>query len=129
MGGFNKSLTDSFEPVKKNVSSMASRISEEFQNGLNKLKDINISEITEGLQSSFDVTHYASFGGLNDSARKLEDDRFVALKDAVLAIRDFANRDVVVTVNGKELARTAGDNFTEYQKQKEIMNNRMKGLI
>lgn len=129
MGGFNKSLTDSFEPVKKNVSSMASRISEEFQNGLNKLKDINISEITEGLQSSFDVTHYASFGGLNDSARKLEDDRFVALKDAVLAIRDFANRDVVVTVNGKELARTAGDNFTEYQKQKEIMNNRMEGLI
>ncbi|WP_436197707.1 hypothetical protein, partial [Streptococcus agalactiae] len=45
MGGFNKSLTDSFEPVKKNVSSMASRISEEFQNGLNKLKDINISEM------------------------------------------------------------------------------------
>ncbi|HEN0553869.1 TPA: phage tail tape measure protein [Streptococcus agalactiae] len=129
MGGLNKSLTEGFSNVKENVSKMAEQISDEFQNGLNKINNVDVFSTSNSLQNQIDVTHRTSFSGFSDSARKLEDDKFVVLKEAISSIRDLANRDVIVTVDGKELARTTADDITNYQKQKEILNNRMKGLI
>lgn len=59
---------------------------------------------------------------------KQSDQKLDIIKDALNAIKQSLDREVVLNVNGQEFARLTGDDFSRYQSDRDYISNILKGV-
>ena len=67
--------------------------------------------------SSVDVTY-----------RREDSEQLGVIREALSTIKDMVARDVVLEIDGREFARTTGDDMTEYQNDRRQIENLLRGI-
>ncbi|WP_430625482.1 tape measure protein [Streptococcus suis] len=78
------------------------------------------------LAYSFDTGRYSS--SIEATYRRQDSEEMRVIKEALSTIKELVSRDVVLNVDSHEVARTTGDAMTDYQNDKQQLDNLMWGI-
>lgn len=78
------------------------------------------------LAYSFDTGRYSS--SIEATYRRQDSEEMRVIKEALSTIKELVSRDVVLNVDSHEVARTTGDAMTDYQNDKQQLENLMWGI-
>lgn len=79
----------------------------------------------ENLAYSFNAGQFS--GSVEVAYRKQDAGQLEVIKEALSTIKDLVTREVVLNVDGQEVARTTGDAMTEYQRDKQQLEELLRG--
>ncbi|HEM3705756.1 TPA: tape measure protein [Streptococcus suis] len=78
------------------------------------------------LAYSFDTGRYSS--SIEATYRRQDSEEMRVIKEALSTIKELVSRDVVFNVDSHEVARTTGDAMTDYQNDKQQLEDLMWGI-
>lgn len=134
MGGFHKSLVDNFKDVRSMITDVAPTLQKIMDKSELETPKVDVTPFRESIKGLLDndLGYSIDVGRLSAQSeityRRDDEAQISVMKDTLKAIKDLIGRDVVVSVDGRELARTIGDDMTEYQDEKEKFENMLWGL-
>lgn len=134
MGGFHKSLVDNFKDVRSMITDVAPTLQKIMDKSELEAPKVDVTPFRESIKGLLDndLGYSIDVGRLSAQSeityRRDDEAQISVMKDTLKAIKDLIGRDVVVSVDGREIARATADDMTELQDRKTKIDNLLWGL-